>query len=118
MCDLAAPGGFGFGTNSLPGANDHPGHKEYGCCKDVGGFKVTVQRAVFMGKMNCVGEQSKRIARAIAQTFTHGLSGVIMGAGSDPKLLDKYLEDMLKTAGLSRTEIDEAFERSASAHKP
>jgi hypothetical protein len=24
MSDLAAPGGFGFGTNRLPGASDHP----------------------------------------------------------------------------------------------
>jgi hypothetical protein len=29
MRDLAAPRGFGFGTYSLPGANDHPGHEEY-----------------------------------------------------------------------------------------
>ena len=54
--DLAAPGGLGFGTNSLPGANDYPGHEEYGGCKDVGGFKVPVQRAVFVGKVNCVGD--------------------------------------------------------------
>jgi hypothetical protein len=33
MSDLAAPGGFGFGTNRLPGASDHPGHEEYGCSK-------------------------------------------------------------------------------------
>jgi hypothetical protein len=36
MRDLAAPGGFGFGTNSLPGANDHPGHEEYGRCSKGG----------------------------------------------------------------------------------
>jgi hypothetical protein len=54
--DLAAPRGFGFGTNSLPGANDHPGHEEYGCGKDVGGFEVTVDGAVFVGKVNRVGD--------------------------------------------------------------
>ena len=30
--------------------------------QDVGGFEVTVQRAVFVGKMNCVGDGPQEFA--------------------------------------------------------
>jgi hypothetical protein len=63
-------------------------------------------------------EQNKRIAKATAQAIAHGLAGAIMDAGYDPKVLESYLEDMLKEAGVSRSEIDEILGRSAPAYKP
>ena len=52
-------------------------------------------------------EQNKRIAKATAQAIMHGHPATWLLPGQDPKVWKRYLEDLLKEAGVSRTETDE-----------
>ena len=61
-------------------------------------------------------EQNKIIAKATAQCFKHIAAATFTTAGESVDM--KYLENFLKEAGLSPTEIDETLGRSPPAHKP